>query len=186
MLWGCASQPCKTQESSITRISVRSSCRRNVRHDNICPLGKRLNSPMDLLMFYLVRKIVWILALTNESHDSLIYFDDFTKMGTSSVREFHARFVSSRPQTHPLLDYYVELLRNAWNHFSPNCADLVISSCLDLVAGLILEYDHQKMPVWLRVICIWYRQISSGFRWTNVPPVIRGGFELWRVSRHLP
>ena len=187
MLWCCVSQPCQTRDSWITRISARSLCRRSVRHDNIRPLGERFNSPMDLLIFYLARKIVRIsaLALTNELYDSLIYFDDFTKTNTSSVREFHARFVSNRPQLHPVLDYYAELLRNAWNHFSPSCANLVVSSSLDFVTGLILEYDHQKMPVWLWVICIWYRQVLSGFRWTNVPLVIRGGFEPWRVSRHL-
>ena len=76
---------------------------------------------------------------------SLIYFDDFTKTDTSSVREFHARFVSNRPQMHPLLDYYAELLRDAWNHFLPSCADLVVSSSLDFVTGLIVDYDHQKM-----------------------------------------
>ena len=121
------------------------------------------------------------------TYDSLLYFDDFTKTDTSCVREFHVRFVSCRPQMHPLLDYLAELLRNSWDHFSPSCADLVISSSLDFVSGLIVEYDHENMPVWLLIIlCIWYCQASSGFRWTNVPPVIRGGFEPWRVSRHLP
>ena len=79
--------------------------------------------------------------------NSLIYFDDLTKTDTSSVREFHARFTSSRPQTHPLLDCYAELLRNAGNHFLPTCANLVVSSSLDFVTGLIVEYDHLKMPV---------------------------------------
>ena len=90
------------------------------------------------------------------SFHSLIYFDDLSKTEASSVREFHARFVSSRPQMHPLLDYYAELLRNAGNHFLPSCANLVVSSSLDFVTGLMIDYDLQKMPVCLCVECIWF------------------------------
>ena len=90
---------------------------------------------------------VRISALTNGSLDSLIYFDDLTKTDSSSVQEFHACFFSSQPQMHPLLDIYAELLRDARNHFLPSCANLVVSSSLDFVTGLIIDYDLQKMPV---------------------------------------
>lgn len=155
MLWGCASRPYQSRDSSIRRISARSSWRRGDRHDDICPLGERLDSPMDLPIYYLVRNIVRILALTNESFDSLIYFDDLSKTDTSSIREFHARFISSQSQMHPLLDYYAELLRNARKHFLPSCANLIVSSSLDFVTGLIVDYDLQKMPVWLSSPRIW-------------------------------
>ena len=178
MLWDCTSQPW-TRDSSIKRISARSSWRRVDRHDNICPFGERLDSTIYLPIYYLVRNIVpvRILALINGSLDSLIYFDDLTNTDVSSVREFHARFVSSRPQMHPLLDYYAKLLREALarNYFLPSSANLVVSSSLDFVTGLIVDYDLQKMPVRIRV---W-----SGFRWTNVPSVIRVGFEPWWASR---
>jgi len=83
----------------------------------------------------------------NESNNSLIYFDDLTKTDVSSVRQFHARFISGQPQMHPLLDSYASLLQHAWNHFLPGCANLVISSSLDFVTGLIVDHDQQNMLV---------------------------------------
>ena len=79
--------------------------------------------------------------------DSLIYFDDLTRTDASSIRDFHRRFTSGQPQLHPLLDSYGALLRKAWIHFLPTCANLVVSSSLDFITGLIIDHDQQNMQV---------------------------------------
>ncbi|KAF8955784.1 hypothetical protein BDZ97DRAFT_1604838, partial [Flammula alnicola] len=77
----------------------------------------------------------------------LIYFDDLTRRDASPVREFQANFLCGRPQMHPLLDSFAAWLRKAWEHFLPACANLVVSSSLDFVTGLILDHDQQEMAV---------------------------------------
>lgn len=90
----------------------------------------------------------------NHLSGSTIYFDDLTRTDTSSVWGFHARFISGQPQMHPVLDSLAMLLRDAWNHFPPSCANLVVSSTLDFITSLIIDHDQQKMLVWAWVICI--------------------------------
>ena len=106
---------------------------------------------MDLPLYDLVSNALLIPLLLhrqklNRTH-SLIYFDDLTRTDTSSVREFQARFISGQPQMHPLLDFYAVLLRSAWKHFLPSCANLVVSTSLDFVTGLIIDYDQQDKQV---------------------------------------
>ncbi|KZP29869.1 terpenoid synthase [Athelia psychrophila] len=105
----------------------------------------------------------------------LIYFDDLTKTDASSVREFHTRFVSGRSQMHPLLDSYATLLRKAWEHFLPPCANLVVSSSLDFINGLIVDHDQQQMtvnacatsyPRWVRTMM----GVSTAFVVFTFPP----------------
>lgn len=84
---------------------------------------------------------------TNRPHSSLIFFDDLTRTDASMVREFHPRFASGRAQMHPLLDLFADTLRRSYDHFLPTCANLVVSSSLDFVTGLIVDHDLQNARV---------------------------------------
>lgn len=77
----------------------------------------------------------------------LIFFDDLTQTDPSHAREFHQCFMNGQKQKHPLLDGYASLLRAAHDHFNPSAANLVVSSSLDFVTGLILDYDHKNLEV---------------------------------------
>jgi hypothetical protein len=78
---------------------------------------------------------------------SLIYFDDLTRTDASMAREFHTRFACAKPQMHPLLDLFGDILRNSYDHFLPSCANLVVSSSLDFITGLVVDHDLQTMQV---------------------------------------
>ena len=83
---------------------------------------------------------------------SLIFFDDLTRTDPSTVREFHPRFICGRPQMHPLLDLFAGLLRSSYDHFLPTCANLVVSSSLDFISGLIADHDLQHMQVYMHIV----------------------------------
>jgi hypothetical protein len=78
---------------------------------------------------------------------SLMFFDDLTRTDASMVREFHTRFACAKPQMHPLLDLLADILRDSYNHFLPSCANLVLSSSLDFLTGLVVDHDLQNMQV---------------------------------------
>ena len=102
--------------------------------------------PMTVNMFSHLRDIrtkYWI-ALYSAS---IIFFDDLSVIDPGPFREFHTRFICAESQKHPLLDTYASLLRNATQHFHPSAANLIISSSLDFITGLVLEYDYEKMKV---------------------------------------
>ena len=48
---------------------------------------------------------------------------------------------------HPLLDLFGDILRSSYDHFLPSCANLVVSSSLDFVTGLVVDHDLQNMQV---------------------------------------
>lgn len=80
---------------------------------------------------------------------SLIFFDDLTRTDASAVQEFHSRFACGRLQLHPLLDLFAGLLRSSSDHFLLPCANLVVSSSLDFINGLIVDHDLQDMQVYI-------------------------------------
>ncbi|KAF8550949.1 terpenoid synthase [Imleria badia] len=107
----------------------------------------------------------------------LIFFDDLTRTDASIVREFHPRFASGRAQMHPLLDLFADTLRRSYDHFLPTCANLVVSSSLDFVTGLIVDHDLQNVqvndnatsyPRWVRTVM----GVSTAFVIFTFPPEI--------------
>jgi hypothetical protein len=107
----------------------------------------------------------------------LIYFDDLTRTDASMAREFHTRFACAKPQMHPLLDLFGDILRNSYDHFLPSCANLVISSSLDFITGLVVDHDLQTMqvnknavsyPRWVRTVM----GVSTAFVIFTFPPDI--------------
>lgn len=85
----------------------------------------------------------WIALYTT----CLIFFDDLTVTDPSAARDFNMLFVNGQPQRHRLLDGYAQLLKVSRDHFNPSCANLVVSSSLDFITGLVLDYDHKKTVV---------------------------------------
>ena len=98
---------------------------------------------LNILFFNLVRHLQYHLVLRQQPWSPVKTTSNALAVGRISSP---LSLLPRQAQMHPLLDYYAELLRNAWNDFSPSCADLVVSTSLDFVTGLIVDYDHQKMP----------------------------------------
>lgn len=77
----------------------------------------------------------------------IIYFDDTFEKDASMVREFQQRFLAGLPQKHALLNQYVAFVRKAWIHFHPACANLIVTSILEFITGLIIDADHPSIEV---------------------------------------
>lgn len=77
----------------------------------------------------------------------IIYFDDILEKDASMVREFHKRFMTGRLQEHALLDQYAAFLRKAWIHFHPTCANLIVTSILDFITGLLIDAENPSIKV---------------------------------------
>ena len=78
---------------------------------------------------------------------SIIFFDDLSVTDPGPFRVFHTRFICAESQEHPLLDTYASLLRNSTQHFHPSAANLIISSSLNFITGLVLKYDYEEMKI---------------------------------------
>lgn len=77
----------------------------------------------------------------------IIYFDDILEEDASMMREFQQRFLAGTPQEHALLDQYAVFVRKAWIHFHPACANLVVTSILDFVTGLLIDAEYPSIKV---------------------------------------
>ena len=78
---------------------------------------------------------------------SIIFFDDLLVTNPSPFHEFHTRFLCAKSQKHPLLNTYTSLLRNSTQHFHLSAANLIISSSLNFITGLVLKYDYEEMKI---------------------------------------
>ncbi|OAX39479.1 terpenoid synthase [Rhizopogon vinicolor AM-OR11-026] len=88
---------------------------------------------------------MWICLLTAVS----TCVDDILNRGQDTVDLYHfnERFVNCQPQGDPVLDALDALFREAPRHYSPLVANLIITSSLDFVSGLLLERDTEGMQI---------------------------------------
>ncbi|KAG0708641.1 hypothetical protein DFH29DRAFT_795041, partial [Suillus ampliporus] len=62
---------------------------------------------------------------------------------------FNERFTSCQPQGDAVLNAWDVLLRETPGHHSPLVSNLITTSTLDYISGLLLEYETKGMQVWL-------------------------------------
>ncbi|KZP17002.1 terpenoid synthase [Athelia psychrophila] len=96
----------------------------------------------------------------------IIYFDDILEKDASMVREFQQRFLAGRPQENALLDQYAVFVRKAWIHFHPACANLVVTSILDFITGLLIDAENPSIEVHKHAVNYprWMRTLNGGSR----------------------
>ncbi|KAG1780099.1 isoprenoid synthase domain-containing protein [Suillus placidus] len=88
---------------------------------------------------------MWICLFTGVS----TRIDDILDNGLNSVHlhSFNENFVNCRPQGNPLLNAFDELMREAHHHYSPLVANMIITSSLDFISGIMLEHGTNNMQV---------------------------------------
>ena len=92
------------------------------------------------------------------------------------AREFHARFACAKPQMHPLMDLFANLMRNSYDHFLPSGANLVVSGTLDFITSLVVDHDLQNMQVHLCLKFVTtYFDVRRIFRCTKMRSATRAG-----------
>lgn len=60
---------------------------------------------------------------------------------------FNERFLNCQTQGDPVLNAWDILLREAPHHYSPLVSNLITTSALDFISGLLLEYETKDMEV---------------------------------------
>lgn len=60
------------------------------------------------------------------------------------IREFPPRFFDGRPQLHPVLSRFVEVLADMRNHFSPYGASVISTNSVDFVTAEMLVRDETQ------------------------------------------
>jgi hypothetical protein len=77
----------------------------------------------------------------------LIYLDDKFQGDIDDVRDFNERFVLGEKQRDPTLECFAQLLREMPLHYGRVVSNIMVTSTLNLVTALLLEYETQDMPV---------------------------------------
>ena len=77
----------------------------------------------------------------------LIYIDDVHQNDVEGIYGFNERFVLCQPQDDPVLESLASLLRELPKHFGRVSSNMMISSTLNFVTSLILDYETKDMPV---------------------------------------
>ncbi|KAG1745745.1 isoprenoid synthase domain-containing protein [Suillus lakei] len=85
---------------------------------------------------------MWICLFTGAS----TRIDDILDQGLDPVhlQSFNENFVNCRPQCNPLLSAFDELMREAHHHYCPLVANMIITSSLDFISGIMLELWDQQ------------------------------------------
>lgn len=76
-----------------------------------------------------------------------IYLDDKFKQDVEAVANFNERFVRGLPQDDRVLDTFADLILEILRIFPRVAANLMVSSTLNGVNALLLEYETRNMPV---------------------------------------
>jgi hypothetical protein len=76
----------------------------------------------------------------------LIYIDDVHQNDVGGIYGFNERFVLCQPQDDPVLESLASLLRELPKHFGRVSSNMMISSTLNFVTSLILDYETKDMP----------------------------------------
>lgn len=77
----------------------------------------------------------------------LIYLDDVFQNEVEEVRSFNQRFMQGQPQGDIVLDAFAKLLHGTSQHFDQLASDIIMTSTLNLVTALSLEYKIKHQTV---------------------------------------
>ncbi|KAF8874411.1 isoprenoid synthase domain-containing protein [Infundibulicybe gibba] len=77
----------------------------------------------------------------------LIYLDDVFQHDITAVKEFNERFIWNLPQRDPVLNDFANLLFGLPLYFERIVSNMIITSTLNLVTALSLEYETQGMQL---------------------------------------
>jgi len=77
----------------------------------------------------------------------LIYLDDVFQHDVELVYCFNERFILCQAQDDPVLDGFASLLHEFPQHFGRVVSNIMITSTLNLVTALLLEFETQDMKV---------------------------------------
>ncbi|KAF8882389.1 isoprenoid synthase domain-containing protein [Infundibulicybe gibba] len=77
----------------------------------------------------------------------LIYLDDVFQNDIDSVSCFNNNFIQRLPQKDPVLDGFASLLHEFPQHFGRLVSNIMITSTLNLVSALLLEFETRNMTV---------------------------------------
>ena len=79
--------------------------------------------------------------------DYATYMDNMCARDTSLVAKFVDNFIYKKPQGHPVLDAYANLLLDMPNTFQEVVSNLMITSSLNLITAWLLEAEAPHMSV---------------------------------------
>ena len=79
--------------------------------------------------------------------DYATYMDNMCARDTSLVAKFVDNFICKKPQGHPVLDAYANLLLDMPNTFQEVVSNLMITSSLNLITAWLLEAEAPHMSV---------------------------------------
>ena len=79
----------------------------------------------------------------------MVQIDDVMKDITKEADDFQRRFLQGERQSHCLLHGFAEILREAYDHWDPVLANILVTSGLNFFTSNLLETKEgfQKMPV---------------------------------------
>lgn len=98
-----------------------------------------------------------------------IYLDDKFKQDVDGVAKFTERFLRGIPQGDRALDAFADLILETFHHFPQFAANLMVSSTLNAVNALLLEYETRDMKV-RGMLSTWMRS-NSFDRFQTTPKV---------------
>lgn len=88
---------------------------------------------------------MWICLFTGVSTRIDDILDD--GLDLDHLHSFNENFVNCRPQGNALLSAFDELMREAHHYCSPLVANMIITSSLDFISGIMLEHGTNNMQV---------------------------------------
>jgi hypothetical protein len=78
-----------------------------------------------------------------------IFLDDMFKRDVEAVSLFNERFVRGAPQGNRVLDAFADIVLEVHRRFPRVVANIMVTSTLNGVNALLLEYETRNMPVCL-------------------------------------
>ena len=72
--------------------------------------------------------------------------DEF-EVSPEALEAFPARLLAGSPQEHPLLDRYVEILQEAYDHFPPYAASAIIANTMQFINSILLDKHEEEVDV---------------------------------------
>ncbi|TFK66359.1 terpenoid synthase [Pluteus cervinus] len=77
----------------------------------------------------------------------IYYLDDMFQNNVDSVKQFNERFIMREKQDEPALDSFAELLYEFPKHFNEVASKIMLTSTLNAVTALLLEYETREMKL---------------------------------------
>ncbi|KAF7312995.1 Terpenoid synthase [Mycena kentingensis (nom. inval.)] len=81
-----------------------------------------------------------------------IYLDDVFQADVEAVSMFNQRFLEHAPQADPVLDVFAQILLEIGDHYERVVSNIMVTSTLNAVTALTLEYKTQGMTMGRRAL----------------------------------